>query len=307
LLLRSKIIGAGKTLAVALRPFGRSAFSYIKRGTSFLTRVEPILNRLDPLLKNPAIRRLYCQLKWTLDVRRYMDEVHIVLIDILGLNNFNIKTTVGHLIHVYHNTAKQRPIGSKIHLMMIDEAHLVQVPVLAKIIAEDRKFGFGLGLITQEIEQFTDPKLKHAIKSSMGTILSCAQMTGAKNVEEMTSGHLEASFLARLRERNVAVFTRSKKDGRSTITTCVVKNEPPHVYMPDGRIANYLNREKGEAQEWGLEWGRELLAQSQEAKPVEEVDRFIEEYMNSSVPTIRQVAEQKQEKEEKRKVVHCNY
>jgi len=154
------------------------------------------------------------------------------LIDILGLSNFNIKTTVGHLIHVYHNTAKQRPIGSKIHLMMIDEAHLVQVPVLAKIIAEDRKFGFGLGLITQEIEQFTDPKLKHAIKSSMGTILSCAHMAGAKNVEEMTSGHLEASFLSRLRERNVAVFTRSKKDGRSTITTCVVKNEPPHVYMP---------------------------------------------------------------------------
>jgi len=269
----------------------------------FKDEVEPILNRLDPLLKNPVMRRLYCQLEWTLDVRRYMDEGHIVLIDILGLNPFHIKTTVGHLIHVYHNTAKQRSIGSKIHLMMIDEAHLVQVPVLAKIIAEDRKFGFGLGLITQEIEQFTDPKLKHAIKSSMGTILSCAQMTGAKNVEEMTSGHLEASFLARLRERNVAVFTRSKKDGCSTITTCVVKNEPPHVYMPDGRIANYLNREKGEAQEWGLEWGRELLANSKEAKPVEEVDRFIEEYMISSVPTIRQVAEQKQEKEEKRKVV----
>jgi hypothetical protein len=38
-----------------------------------------------------------------------------------------------------------------------------------------------------------------------------------------------------------------------------------------------------------LDWSRELLAQSQEAKPVEEVDRFIEEYMNSSVPTIRQV------------------
>ncbi|MDN4593040.1 hypothetical protein [Polycladomyces subterraneus] len=83
----------------------------------------------------------------------------------------------------------------------------------------------------------------------------------------------------------------------------MVKNEPPHFYMLDGRIANYLNREKGKAQEWRLEWGRELLAQSQEAKPVEEVDRFIEEYMNSSVPTIRQVVEQKQEKEEKRKVV----
>jgi len=189
-----------------------------------------------------------------------------------------------------------------VHLMMNDEAHLVQVPVLAKIIAEGRKFGIGLGLIT-EIEQFTDPKLKHAIKSSMGTIPSCAQMTGDKNAEEMTSGHLEASFLARLRERNVAVFTRSKKNGHSTITTCVVKNETPHVYMPDGRIANYLNREKGEALERGLEWGRELLANSKEAKPVEEVDRFIKEYMNSSVPTIRQVAVQTLEKEEKRKVV----
>lgn len=269
----------------------------------FKEEVEPILNRLDPLLKNPAMRRLYCQLEWALDVRRYMDEGHIVLIDILGLNPFHVKTTVGHLIHVYHNTAKQRPIGSKIHLMMIDEAHLVQVPVLAKIIAEDRKFNFGLGLITQEIEQFTDSKLKHAIKSSMGTILSCAQMTGAKNVEEITSGHLEMSFLTRLRERNAAVFTRSKKDGQSTITTCVVQNEPPYVYLPDGRIANYLNREKGEAQEWGLEWGRELLANSKEAKSVEEVDRFIEEYMKNPVPTIRQVAEQQAQKEKTQKMM----
>jgi hypothetical protein len=241
---------------------------------------EAILNRIDPLLRNMTMRRMFGQKEWTFNIRKYMDKGYLVFVDALGLSPEGMKVTVGNLINQYHQVAKSRAKGSKYHFMMIDEAHLVQIPIIAKIIAEDRKFGFGIGLITQMVDQITNKELLTAL-NLIGTIITCAQNgVGASKIEKMTEGHFRKPFITRLHERHAAVFTRTKVDGESQITSCVVKNRPPIVYLPSGKEANYLNHEKGIAERYGLRWAKRFMAQSGEVKSKEEIDQIIQQYFD---------------------------
>lgn len=155
----------------------------------------------------------------------------------------------------------------------------MQIPILAKIIAEDRKYALGLGLITQDLAQIRDSELVTAL-NLIGSVMSCAQNEGAMRVAKMTDGVFTESFIRRLPERNCAIFTRSKYQGRSHITTCVVENEPPVTYLPDGKIANFRNHESAEAQAWGLEWGRAIMVQQEEVEDARKVDEWIRRYMS---------------------------
>jgi hypothetical protein len=191
--------------------------------------------------------------------------------------------TVGHLLNQYYQAARKRITGSKFHLMMIDEAHMVQIPLITEILMEDRKHPFGIGLITREIDQFKNEELIRAIRSNIGMVLSCGQTEGADEVESLTRKHIKVGFLEKLPERHAAVYIRTKRRQRSDVTTCVVANEPPQVYRVDGKPADYRTREKDEAMNWGLEWGLEIMQNSGEVRPIKEVDRQIAEYMNETL------------------------
>lgn len=254
------------------------------------TAIDPILNRLSPLLTNRTMRRMFGQRKWSLDLRKYMDEGHIFLWDLLNVSKENVKLAVGHVITQYHHTAKTRSSGAKPHILMVDEAHLVQVPVMEKILAEDRKYGLCLGLITQYIGQFSD-SLVTAITEIAGTILTCTQgMKSAGAVEAMTAGAFEREFLQKLPERVVAVYTKTKNEsGRSEITTFTVESDPPYMYRPNGEIADYRNeREVKEAIRWALSKGKEL--QARDGTPAAVVDIEIEQYLRGN--TLFQEAEE---------------
>uniref|UniRef100_UPI001FE211DC ATP-binding protein n=1 Tax=Effusibacillus pohliae TaxID=232270 RepID=UPI001FE211DC len=251
--------------------------------------IDPILNRLSPLLTNRTMRRMFGQKKWSLDLRRYMDEGHIFLWDLLNVSKENVKLAVGHIITQYHQTAKTRSSGAKVHILAVDEAHLVQIPVMTKIIAEDRKFGLCLGLITQYIGQFND-LLVDAITENVGTILTCTQgMKSAAAVSVMTAGAFDKEFLQRLPERVVAVYTKTKNEsGRSEITTFTVESDPPYMYKPNGEIADHRReKEVQEAIQWALSKGMEL--QARDGTPAEVVDREIEEYLSKGGTLLQEV------------------
>jgi hypothetical protein len=74
--------------------------------------IDPILNRLSPLLTNKTMRRMFGQRKWSLNLRQYMDEGHIFLWDLLNVSKENVKLAVGHIITQYHQTAKTRSSGN---------------------------------------------------------------------------------------------------------------------------------------------------------------------------------------------------
>jgi hypothetical protein len=240
---------------------------------------DAILNRIDPLLRNLTMRRMYAQKDWTFDIRKYMDEGYLIFIDTLGMNSEGMKITVGNLINQYHQTSQKRPKGSRHHFMFIDEAHRAQVPIIAKIIPEDRKFNFGIGLISQMVDQFKGDLLDAL--NLIGTIVTCAQNgLGAEKIERMTQDHFTKKFITSLPERRAAVFTRTKVDERSEVTSCVVENRPPIVYLPSGREANYLNHEKGIAERYGLRWMKRFMVKGKEVKSKEEIDKLIQKYFD---------------------------
>lgn len=240
--------------------------------------LDSLLNRLSPLRTNPTMRRMFGQSRWSLDIRKYMDAGHIVLFDLLNVAPDDIKLTVGHIINQYHVNAKRRSTGAKLHVMFVDEAHLVQIPVMSKIIAEDRKFGLSLGLITQYLGQF-DQWLVDSITENMGTIISCAQgEQSAPRVEKMTNGAFSREMLQGLPERVAAVYTATKIDGRSTAITCLVESDPPVVYLPDGSPAAHTSQfQMKRALTAALEKGKEL--QRRDGLPAARIDEEINAYL----------------------------
>lgn len=249
--------------------------------------LDSLLNRLSPLRTNPAMRRMFGQKRWSLDIKRWMDEGHIVLFDCLNVPTDDLRLIAGTIITKYHHTAKTRGTGSKLHTLILDEAHLLQVPVLSKIIAEDRKFGLSLGLSTQYLSQFED-WLVDSITENVGTILSCTQGDkSAARVSKMTNGTFHPEMLQGLPERTVAVYTADKKDGKAHPITCLVEPDPPVLYL-DGKPVDHNNGFQVErAKKVAAAKGEEL--QKRDGRPAGLVDQEIAAYLK--VKTVLQEKE----------------
>lgn len=231
-------------------------------------------NRLRPILQKPAMRRIFGQTRWNLNLLRWMDEGHIVLINVLNLGVENTKLIGGQILNQYHVTAKTRLQDiSKPHMLMIDEAHLVQIPVLEKVIAEDRKFGLSLGLITQFPEQFNGLLLK-SITENMGTFLTCTLgPSSAAAMSTMMNRAFDAPTLQGLPTSRVAAYTTISKEPFSFMA----KSDPPVIYLPNGEAAEYESYERmAAAQQWAIQKSKELA--KRDGAHRDEVDREIDEY-----------------------------
>ncbi len=236
--------------------------------------LDPLQNRLRPFLSNPAMRRIFGQAKWTLNIRQWMDDGHIILVNVKNLEPRNMGIVGGQILTRYHVIAKTRPEDiSKPHMLMIDEAHNVQIPILGKVVAEDRKFGLSLGLITQYPEQFS-PEIRKAISENMGTFLSCtAGPDSAGFIAKMVNNAFKPEDIQGLPSNTVAAYTTIDDKPFSFM----VKSDPPIIYMRNGKAANYTKREEqGAAQDWAIEKARELAAR--DGSDRDAVDREIAEY-----------------------------
>lgn len=272
---RSKVLQNGKD------PYVKRFWNKIDE-SELRSETETILQHIDPLFQDPILRCFYLQKEMELDFRMFMDEGHIVMFDLYDLNQHELCISVGNLVHQYHRAARKRNTGSKFHLMMIEEAHLVQLPYFEKILSEDRKYDFGIGWITREIDSIENEHLVQAIKGNIGAILSCGQQEGSTKVENLSRGNLPASFLEGLSARNVAASVRMKKKQKSFTSTFVVECKPPVVYLPDGNIANHRTAEKEEAFQWGMEWGIKRMKSSKKCREIQEVAKEVSGYMDQS-------------------------
>ncbi|WP_408011807.1 helicase HerA domain-containing protein [Pseudalkalibacillus sp. A8] len=223
---------------------------------------DTVYTRTSPFISSEYMRRIFGQSKFSFDLKRWMDEGHIVLVDIKGLSRIETTLIMGHLMTQYHQQATKRVTGSKFHMLFVDEAHLVQIPIMETIIAFDRKYSLGLGLMTQYMGQF-QPWLRKAIGGNMGTIISGTQGDeSAAQIEAMTNGKFSAEYLQDLPSLTAAVFSKYKgKNNQHKITTCTVVTDPPYVYKPDGETADYQNEKEMIA---GFDWSREKARELQE-------------------------------------------
>lgn len=127
-----------------------------KRGHDFDIEVIGPINRIARFLRPAAIRTMVGQSDRTIDFRAAMDEGHVVLCNLSGgarvyerdadlLGRLLIRSLFFH--------AKRRRVPERPFIVYIDECHRFLTGDLENILAEVRKYGIGVVLSHQWLEQ----------------------------------------------------------------------------------------------------------------------------------------------------------
>ncbi|MDQ0362464.1 TraM recognition domain-containing protein [Breznakia pachnodae] len=203
--------------------------------------VNPILNRLNSF-KNTEQKKLMFGLTSKYDcvkeIRKWMDEGYIILMNLKGMSKFDIKVICGYLSVQYYLTALGRPDFSLLHLLIVDEAHDVQLPIFPKIAAKLRKGGLGLVIMSQYLEQFSSD-FRTALLGNMNTIISMKQKGEAAKslVPLISSGTVKEEDLKTLRDMSGYLSTSDHGVEKSIM----IKVDYPYRYT-DGKLVDHNNK-----------------------------------------------------------------
>ncbi|MGP4063055.1 hypothetical protein [Halobacillus sp. H74] len=237
---------------------------------------EDIYSRVNAFEQSEFMRLIFGQPKWSLPIRKFMDEGHLVFVDTQGLGRINTKLIVGHIITQYHQVCQQRPQNTKEHFLIQDESHMAQIPIMDEIIAFDRKFGLCLGLATQYIGQF-EPWLQKAIDGNVQNIISGSQGESESHIaSKLTKNSFESDLLQYLPNNHAAVLTKNKTGKQTKLTSCLINSDPPFLYKPDGEVAKYPDEEE---QKLAMEWADEKAQELQE-RDGEDKEKIKDYYLN---------------------------
>lgn len=108
-----------------------------------------------------------------IDVASVMDEGHSLLIDLAAPSLGDLSAQLlGELWLIKHwESLTQRTDSTQPHLLIVDEAHLFASGLLPRLLTQARKFGVGVVLAHQNLEQLT-PQLREAVGSSTNNVVS---------------------------------------------------------------------------------------------------------------------------------------
>jgi len=250
--------------------------------------VLPIINRMQKIRLNSRMRRLFGQKNMNLRPLEWMDNGHIVIINTSGLSEEERRIAMGFIITQYHYQARRRKRKSKIHLHILDEFHLVQLPVVKRILAMDRYTGHCLVPFTQDTEQIQSDIL-NTFDGNASTLFCFNQGSkSAQRIQQMSRGHIDADDVQNLAKLQAIVSTIDQDGNRITFR---IKTNPPYLFGEDGkptyygRDINRRDREEKKAYELARQFGESLM--SRDCDPVEEVDQWIEDYLRQK--TIQQI------------------
>ncbi|ARJ25629.1 hypothetical protein B7492_31795 (plasmid) [Bacillus mycoides] len=248
-------------------------------GKALEDSTQAILNRLDIFRSTAHLKRIYGQSHFSLNIRTWMDQGHLVFYDLAGMGKEDRQLTVGYIANQYHRIAQQRPHGSKLHLMMIDEAQEVQVPVLPSIIEKDRKHGLGLWVITQQVSGQLDKTLTDRLTEAGGNYFVCRQgHSSAKVLEGVMQKQFRTEYLQNLPNLVVAIQTQDYLDGKAKNVWCTVQVPPLNRYLPDGKVVTYGNDVEMKASN---EWTASKICELEQGsgKSSAEIDKEIDEFL----------------------------
>lgn len=230
----------------------------------------PVERRLRPFVTS-STALYFGQPEYALPIRQWMDEGHILLIDVKALSAELMSLIMGGLIEQYYHVALTRPESTSLtHFLLVDECHRVQTDIMAKIIAETRKFGLSLGMITQSVEQFSG-ELKKAIKDVLGNFFSLrVGADSARIMADLTQGHFTPEYLRALPDNVAAVYTVVSGKAQS----CETQAPPPDIYegfAPNARVVDFFNKPAlrkryEELRAFGYELQKELGRPAHEAE-----------------------------------------
>lgn len=138
--------------------------------------VAPIANKLGAFLSHPLVRRAVCEPAQPLRLRKIMDEGQMLIVNLstgrLGADTANV---LGGLIlsgiaHAGYSRANITQAERRPFILYADEFHAFTSAAIADMLPQLRKYGVGLTLAHQYLEQLDKPLLS-AILGNVGSLL----------------------------------------------------------------------------------------------------------------------------------------
>lgn len=216
---------------------------YAEDVKSFLNRkfnpqqIEPILNRTDPFLNTDKKKLMFgmtSQFDGMKKIKNWIDEGHIILFNLKGLNNNDNRIIVGYIALKYYLFGLQRNDNALLHLTFMDESHKLQFDILQRWLAELRKSGLALVPMTQYLDQY-NPEYLQALLGNVGTKITFRQGDdAARRLVNNLPGNLDRDSLKRLPDMRGYVSTEDQKVNKSVL----ISVSPPYRYT-DGKAVPY--------------------------------------------------------------------
>lgn len=131
------------------------------------------ISKFQPLVGSKIMREIVGRPHDSVDVGEVMAQEQALLVDLGGpVVGTPSARMLGALWLMKHWVAMgRRADRTKPHVVIVDEAHLMTVGALPAMLAEARKFGVGVVLLSQSIDALA-PELQTAIEANVGTHLS---------------------------------------------------------------------------------------------------------------------------------------
>ena len=136
---------------------------------------QPILNKVDTFLLSDALRNIIGQRKSTIDIDYIMNNQKVLILDLdkgaIGQDDAN---TIGSLfVTAFQMAAMRRPreLRSPFYCYL-DEFHSFTTGSFASIMSESRKYGLGLILAGQYLDQIEHDQVQHSVFGNCGNFIS---------------------------------------------------------------------------------------------------------------------------------------
>lgn len=158
-----------------VRQFWRVEFKALRYDRA-LDGVSPIANKLGAFLSHPLVRRAVCEPAEPLRFRRVMDEGQCLIVNLatgrLGADAANVLggLILSRLAQAGYSRADIEASERRPFFVYIDEAPSFTSDALSNMLPQLRKFGVGLVLAHQYLEQLERPQLS-AIFGNVGSLM----------------------------------------------------------------------------------------------------------------------------------------
>jgi DNA helicase HerA-like ATPase len=139
--------------------------------------VAPIQNKIGALLADPTLYRILVAPKIDLKFRSMMDEGRVLLVNLAkGMLGQDSALILGGLIVstlglAAFSRADASAASRQPFFIYVDELQNFTTLMLANMMSELRKYGVGLTLANQHLNQL-DPDIRHAVLGNAGTLIS---------------------------------------------------------------------------------------------------------------------------------------
>ncbi len=171
------------------------------------SEIASIMNKIGRFTTNPMIRNIIGQVKSSADIKGIMDGEKILLVNLSQgkVGEENMALLGGMLITRMYSAVTQR-VNQKVRnpfYLYVDEFQNFSTSTFEKILSEARKYGLGLVIAHQFIDQIEEG-IRNAIFGNVGTIVNFA--VGPKDAEFLVkqyTPYLEAEDLVNLGRQKI--------------------------------------------------------------------------------------------------------